>query len=522
MKNNELKHIEGLLRKSPQFHLSKKQDEKILKALDGLHVLKARNQVTPDRSFHPFMLLFKGFATVAFVVAIFFGTQYYFNKVPTETTAPAQVAGTYSEHIRNARVALAKLEMAITGETSFSFIAMAVAENEDSIEVDENLISDLTEEMVEETQAAIESLGETTETDTLDEALDEIDELQTDEIEVLVGVSEVIEGETVAETVAAALDTTIEQQEAISESIYEVDRAIEKGEKKTVIQIKKVNFENKRKLVQENIKKAVLDGKREKDFILEHAAEAKVRHLVIKEKRLQNKILHAGQVLNKSTEDLSDLVKQGATEEEISDFEEHMNRLRSAVEADSPEILGDVVREARKELEAKKMELKHRFESLSEEEKVEFKEKAEEKKEAYQERVEEFKESHPEVKEIIIEEKAVIKEEALKPEQAPIQKEVPIKEVMIEADVELPDKDEVLKTEEDVPNVEGELNRLELEKRIAEDRSVIIHKIIEHIRDLPPEKQAIIKARIKDLPLDKLKMVLAEVIANYRKRMEEE
>lgn len=105
-----------------------------------------------------------------------------------------------------------------------------LAAKEAGEEVDEDRIAQLTSQIVEYTEAAIEIAEENSNPEELQDILEEISELQTSSAETFSEALEVVEGEGVAEIVSDAITTTTDEQTQVADAIGETETALEAGE----------------------------------------------------------------------------------------------------------------------------------------------------------------------------------------------------------------------------------------------------------------------------------------------------
>lgn len=167
---------------------------------------------------------FKGF--LATIVAIIFvsGGFYYFNP-----------GITYASHLNKARVALDKLETALNGTQPTSLIPSVYAE--DGLTIDEEAVAELTEEVVQETEAAIEDVEEMDDAEATAEALEEVSEVQEETIDVLSDATEIVTSDELGELIAAALLATSDAQDEVENALDEVAGALANGEVEVEVEV---------------------------------------------------------------------------------------------------------------------------------------------------------------------------------------------------------------------------------------------------------------------------------------------
>ena len=150
------------------------------------------------------------------------------------------ITTTYQDHVSNAQVALTELDTFVqTGtvafaEPVFQIIPTAHAEGD---AVENRYVQDLVSTVVHETELAIEKVEDSRDPVDVEEALDIIDELQEDTIDVLVDVVDIIEDEDVLDDIIDAIETTEEDNAEVEEAIEEVAEAIENGDGEVIIDI---------------------------------------------------------------------------------------------------------------------------------------------------------------------------------------------------------------------------------------------------------------------------------------------
>lgn len=105
-----------------------------------------------------------------------------------------------------------------------------LAAKEAGEEVDEDRIAQLTSQIVEETEAAIEIAEENSNPEELQGILEEISELQTSSAETFSEALEVVEGDAAAEIVSDAITTTTDEQGQVADAIGETQTALQAGE----------------------------------------------------------------------------------------------------------------------------------------------------------------------------------------------------------------------------------------------------------------------------------------------------
>ena len=230
MKPN-LNYIKGLIKKLRPFNVTPKLDQNILKALNNLRVEREFKGSFKKPSFfiyltHTIMNSFKRYAIAVVAVILVVGGVMHYNQ------------NSYAHHLNNAKSALAQLEAVISGHPSqLTLIPTAFAEGKGEVVVDEEEVEELVEEVVAETEEAIEAAEEITDPEELTDALEDISEVQEEEIEVFSDTAEIVESEEVMATVASALETTSEEQELVEEALEFVATALAAGEEEVSIDI---------------------------------------------------------------------------------------------------------------------------------------------------------------------------------------------------------------------------------------------------------------------------------------------
>lgn len=107
----------------------------------------------------------------------------------------------------------------------------------DGGEVDEELVAQLIQDIVEATELAIEDAEENSDLSEMQNALEEIESLQSMSLDVFEDLSDVVEGEAVENVLSEAITVTEDEQEQVSEAIEDTVTAIEEGEETVEIDI---------------------------------------------------------------------------------------------------------------------------------------------------------------------------------------------------------------------------------------------------------------------------------------------
>ncbi len=429
--NKDFKDIEGKLNKLPELKLSKAADKKILAMLDeALEAKENESRFDVSRLF-----AFKPLLSFAVILLFVFGGTQYFQGVAPEAPESAMMEMAMvakdtqvttikdvDTHVLNARIALNKLQLALQGQ-EVAWIPTAYAQDED-VDIDEELITELTEEVVSEIDAAVAATENVEEAEELQSALEEISDLQDETVEVFTEATEVVEDEIVTEFVVDALEDTVDQQEQVDVAVDTVETAIEAGEERPRLTIeRRTDLRTKRQL--RSLKKPVK----------ERITELKEKHEAQVIKRVERKKAQAERMIEKRAEHLEELKERGATDEEIAAFEDRVNRLETAVQSGDLKLLREQGKEVRK-TRHKKMEekreavLEKKVESgkITPEEKEEIIERHEERRETFREEVkEELKDLEPKERREKIEEKR--EEAAEKREQIREEKREAVKQI---------------------------------------------------------------------------------------------
>jgi len=169
--NSNHNKIIGLIKRTKVQKVNPELNQRTLKAAANLKIDKTASQSIhkPFFSFifltHIFMGNIKKYASIALVLVVVLVGVVMYNGV------------SYATHVANAREALAQLEQVISGQSSQSALIPSALADEDEVdedEVDEDEVEDLTEEIVEETEAAIEAAEDLDDLDSLENALEVI------------------------------------------------------------------------------------------------------------------------------------------------------------------------------------------------------------------------------------------------------------------------------------------------------------------------------------------------------------
>jgi hypothetical protein len=231
MRNN-LKKVQGMLKKFKGYEVSPELDRKILQAIKITH----SESVTLGPSFsrylkNIFTIQIKRYAVTVMVAILLFAGVMYFNQ------------NSYSYHLNKAKNDLIELDNLINGNSDYtSFIGEAFADEPVTSKPtvpasDEGRIVALSADVVKETEAAIDSAESISKPDSLKSALDEINDFQDESVDVLSDAVAAVDSEDATTTVSSDLMTTTEEQGLVSKAINYVAKASASGEKEVNIAI---------------------------------------------------------------------------------------------------------------------------------------------------------------------------------------------------------------------------------------------------------------------------------------------
>ncbi|MFH1533547.1 MAG: hypothetical protein ABID64_01295 [Nitrospirota bacterium] len=97
-------------------------------------------------------------------------------------------------------------------------------------EVDEELVAQLVQEIVEATELAIEDAEENSDLGELQDALEEIESLQSTSLDVFEDLADIVEGEAVEGIISEAIAVTEDEQEQVNDAIEDVETSLDQNQ----------------------------------------------------------------------------------------------------------------------------------------------------------------------------------------------------------------------------------------------------------------------------------------------------
>lgn len=261
--DNPNNDIEGVLKKFSLFRISPKKDAEIMKALSNLHIQRSFEAAKGKAGVFVWLeqVVFskKGLVSVLAVFALSISGVLYYN-----------ATNSYSYHLNKAKEALGQLQETLKGRGEANLLFGTVLAAESDSRVDESAVEEHTENVVSETEEAIEATNRIDRADETAHALGEVGAVQDETVDTLADAAEVIQADSTATVVTQALQTTTQEQTAVEEAKKAVESAVAKGIHKVKIHVStskdktkknSADDENNRKLTPEDVTKMADDAK---------------------------------------------------------------------------------------------------------------------------------------------------------------------------------------------------------------------------------------------------------------------
>jgi hypothetical protein len=223
---------------APRFAVSAELDQKVMASL-GLSKAEPRHQVERAEMIEDIPLFpegwmaqwlqrsFRQFSYVAVILAVVLTGSWLLNQ------------DSYSNHLDKARFALADLQSVLDGKPvgTVTWIPMALAEGLFPVVVNDTQVVGLAQEVVRETEKAIQLVGGNSDPVAVGKALVEVVALQDQTVPVFAAAVEAVGSDEAVQTVAEALEKTATNQSVVAKAHDFVLKSVSKGEKKVAIDI---------------------------------------------------------------------------------------------------------------------------------------------------------------------------------------------------------------------------------------------------------------------------------------------